>query len=195
MKYNLSEINEVIRNRRSIRPKDFSSRKVHKEQIELLLENARWAPTHGNTQPWTFKVFMEGGLKVLADFHSETYKRITPLERFSEVKYNKLKNMPLKCSAVISLGMKRDDSNKIKEIEEIEAVACAVQNMHLTATGYGLACYWGTGGLTYTDEMKKFIGLREIDKCLGFFYIGYPGIDWPSSQRKPIEYYTEWVVN
>ena len=68
MRFNLSEINELIRERRTIYPEQFSTRIVHKEQVELILNNAQWAPTHGNTQPWRFKVFMEDGRQPLADF-------------------------------------------------------------------------------------------------------------------------------
>jgi len=96
-------------------------------------------------------------------------------------------------SAVIAICMRRQETEKIPEIEEIAAVACAVQNMHLTATAYGLACYWNTGGITYSDEMKQFLGLGEKDRCMGFFFLGYPADAWPQGQRKPIEYYTEWV--
>ena len=59
MRFNVSEINECIRTRRSIYPVQFSSRKVHKELIETLLENARWAPTHKLTQPWRFKIYYD----------------------------------------------------------------------------------------------------------------------------------------
>ena len=38
MKYNLSEITELIKNRRTIYPKFYSSRKVHKEIIEHLIK-------------------------------------------------------------------------------------------------------------------------------------------------------------
>ena len=194
MRYNLSEVNEVIRNRRSVFPKQFSKRKVHREMIETMLENARWAPTHGLTQPWFFKVFMGKGLMKLADFHSETYKQITPPTLFLEKKYNKLHANAMQSSAVIAICMKRQEIEKIPELEEIETVACAVQNMHLTATAYGLGAYWGTGGLTYSEEMKTFLGLNKKDKCLGLFYVGYPNIEWPKSQRRPIEYFTEWVT-
>ena len=67
MRHNLSEINEVIKDRRTIYPETYSDRKVHKEQIELLLNNALWAPTHGMTQPWRFKVFMDAPKKELKD--------------------------------------------------------------------------------------------------------------------------------
>ena len=96
MKYNLSEVNDVIRDRRTIYPEFFSDRKIHREQIELLLENARWAPSHKLTQPWYYKVFMGDGLVKFAEFHAEKYKEITPKDKFKEVKYNKIKNRPLK---------------------------------------------------------------------------------------------------
>jgi len=73
-------------------------------------------------------------------------------------------------------------------------VACAVQNMYLTATACGLGAYWSTGGMTYSPEMKLFLGLGENDKCIGFFYVGYPAIEWPKSQRRPVEYFTEWFL-
>ena len=88
--------------------------------------------------------------------------------------------------------MKRGDNEKIPEIEEVEAVACAIQNMCLTATAYGLGSFWSSPKIIYTPEMNKFLKLKTEDKCLGILYVGYPSIDWPKGQRKPIEYLTEW---
>ena len=45
MRYNLSEITELIRNRRTIYPEQFSERKVHREQIELMLKRHLMAHT------------------------------------------------------------------------------------------------------------------------------------------------------
>lgn len=193
MRYNLSEITELIRNRRTIYPEQFSNRKVHKEQIELILNNALWAPTHGNTQPWRFKVFMEDGRQKLSDFLSATYLKLTPVEQQNDQKLAKLLTRPLKASAIIAICMERQPEEKILEIEEIEAVACAVQNMHLTTTAYGLGGFWATPKLIYTSEMNDFLGLGEKDKCLGLFYIGYPEIEWPKAHRKPLEYVTKWI--
>ena len=193
MKYNLSEINDLMRMRRTIYPEQFSPRKVHKEQIELLLNNAQWAPTHGNTQPWRFKVFTELGLDKLSEFLGTTYLQQTPKEQQNDLKLAKLISRPLKSSVVIAICMERQKEEKIPEIEEIEAVACAIQNLHLSCTAYGLGGFWSTPKLIYTQQMNEFLALGEKDKCLGLFYIGYPSIDWPSSHRKPLEYNTEWI--
>jgi nitroreductase len=195
MKYNLSEISEVIKNRRTIFPEQFSDRKIHREQIEVLLNNAIWAPNHGLSQPWQFKVFMENGRIKLADFLGEMYTKLTPQADFNEGKFTMLKNRPLLAGAVIAVSLKRNPESRISELEEIEAVACAIQNMYLTCTAWGLGGFWSTPKLIYTTEMNTFLGISETDKCLALFYVGYPkpDLEWPKSRRKPIEYYTEWV--
>jgi len=192
MKYNVSEIIEVIEQRRTIKPERFSSRIVHKEIIEKLLNAAKWAPNHGMTQPWRFTVFTGSGIEKLSTFQSNTYKDLNQKD-FKEKKFEKLKERPLKATAIIAIGLKRQKEEKIPEIEEIAAVSCAVQNMQLLATAYGIGTYWGSGGVTYTDELKAFLELESRDLCLGFLYLGYPLKDWPKGQRKPIEYFTKWI--
>lgn len=195
MRFNLSEVNDLIRERRTIYPEQLSERKVHREQIEQILTNAQWAPTHGNTQPWRFKVFMEDGRQQLSDFLGRTYLELTPQDQQNDQKLAKMIRRPLQASVVIAVSMARQPEEKILEIEEIEAVACAIQNMHLTCTAYGLAGFWSTPKLIYTEEMNNFLELEEKDKCLGLFYIGYPAIDWPKKgHRRPIEYTTTWIT-
>ena len=43
----------------------------------------------------------------------------------------------------------RDETEKIHEIEEVEAVACAIQNILLTATAYGLGVFWSSPKFIY----------------------------------------------
>jgi len=192
MKYNMSEITELIRERRTIYPEQFSERKVHREQVELLLSNAVWAPTHGNTQPWRFQVFQENALQNLSTFLGETYLKLTAKEQQNDMKLAKMIARPLKSSVVIAVSMARQPEQKILEIEEVEAVACAIQNLQLTATAYGLGAFWATPKLIYSQEMNAFLQLGENDKCLGLIYIGYPAIEWPKAHRKPLEYVTKW---
>lgn len=192
MKYNLSEITDVIKNRRTIYPEFYSSRKVHKEIIEHLLTNATWAPTHGKTQPWRFKVYSEESRNILSEKLGELYKKLTPKTVYKEEKYIKIKARPFLSSTVIIVCMERGNNEKIPIIEEVEAVACAIQNMSLTATAYGLGSFWSTPKIIYSSEMNEFLNLKEQDKCVGIFYVGYPINEWPKGQRKPIQHLTEW---
>ncbi|SFT56295.1 Nitroreductase [Lishizhenia tianjinensis] len=193
MRHNLSEVTELIKDRRTIYPEFFSTRKVHREQVELVLNNAIWAPSHGMTQPWRFKVFMEEGKDKLGNFFEEMYLKHVAAEKQNPLKLARMQNRPKAASAVIAICMKRQEEERISELDEIMAVAAAVQNMHLTCTAYGLAAFWSTPGFMKTDDMKEFLGLGEKDRCLGFFYLGYPENEWPKGRRKPIEYVTEWI--
>jgi nitroreductase len=192
MKYSLSEITDIIKDRRTIYPEFFSERKVHKEMVEKLLNNAIWAPTHGMTQPWRFTVFMNEGLQLLSNVLSGIYQAKYTGDAFNEMKYNKLKQRPLKASAVIAIVVEYDAKGKITELDDTLAVGCAVQNMMLTATAYGLGAFWATPGIIKEQEINEFLNI-ENGKCLGFLYLGYPAGEWPKSQRKPIEYITKWI--
>lgn len=192
MQYNLSEITAVIRDRRTIFPEQFSTRKVHREQLELLLNNAIWAPTHGMTQPWRFTVFTENALLDLSEHLGRIYLDTVPSEKQNDAKLAKLISRPKMASAVIAVSMKRDESLRISEQDELLAVACAVQNMHLTCTAYGLGGFWSTPGIIHAPAMNHLLDLGENDKCVGLFYVGYPAVEWPKGQRKPIEYVTTW---
>ena len=190
-----SSINDVIRERRSLYPAQYSNETIDDSIIEELLENANWAPSHKRTYPWRFTVFTGKGLEKLAEFQSNLYKKVSQKESsFDENKFQKLSQKPLMASHVIAIGMKRDPKKSVPEEEEIASVACAVQNMHLTASSKGLGAYWGTGGITYFEEAKEFFGLGEDDKLMGFFFLGTLKIDkWPKGIRKPYEDFVNWV--
>ena len=193
MKYNVGEFNDLIRNRRSVFPDQFAAgKKIPDEIITQILVNATWAPNHGQTEPWKFVVFTGDGLKTLANFQSDLYKQ-TAGEKFKEATYQKQQKNPLLASHVIALGMKRDPNKKHPEIEEIAAVACAVENIYLSVTAYGLGGYWTTGGITYDEKAKSFFSLNEDDKLLGFFYIGYVAVPSPDGKRKSLEEKVVWV--
>lgn len=189
-------LNNIIRQRRSIKPENFSNQKVVREILDQLLANANWAPTHAFTEPWRFVIFAEEGRKRLGEFEANHYKQKTAAENFQQKKYDKALNRPRKATYILAICMKRQTEGKkiIAEVEEIAAVSCAIQNMWLTAHAYGLAAYWGSGGATYSDEMKTFLGLAPQDRCLGFFYIGYSQ-EQPKSRRiSNIEAKTTWVT-
>ena len=192
MESDISQFNQLIASRRSTKPRNFNGKKIDDDVVWQILENSNWAPTHGLTQPWRYKVFADTGLKKLADFQADLYKKITPEASFQENKYERMRTNILKSSHVIIICMERQKSEKILEIEEIEAVACSVQNMALTATAYGICSFWGSGGVTYTEELKEFLGLGEKDMCLGYLYLGYSDRPATSSRRDPIKDKVEW---
>lgn len=193
--FNPEEVNELIRLRRSVFPKDYTGEKVDDRVVHQMLENANWAPTHKLTEPWRFIVFTGDGLKTLASFQGECYKQVTQeTGTFDQKKYEGLKLKPLESSHIIAVGMKRDEKKSVPEWEEMGAVFCAIENMYLTATAYGIGCYLSTGGITNFQEAKSFFGLAIEDKLLGFIHIGIPKVSTLSGKRKPIEEKVKWIT-
>jgi len=193
MEYRVEEINSLIRHRRSVFPKQFvEGAHVDDAIVEKIVENATWAPSHGNLQPWKFVVFTGEGLQRLAEFQSSLYKE-TSGEKFKEATYETLRVNPLKASHIVAICMKRDPNKKFPEVEEVCATAAAVQNIYLSVSAYGLGGYWTTGGITYNEKAKPFFGLGEDDKLLGFFYIGQVAVASPDKSRATLSEKVEWV--
>ena len=185
--------NELARSRRSVFPDQFEmGKKIDDEIIKEIMINATRAPDHGRQEPWQFTVFTGEGLKKLAAFQSEFYKEHAR-ENFKEATYIKLQKQPLKASHIIAIGMKRTTIKKIPETEDICAVACAVENIYLSVTAYGLGGYWTTGGITYYEKAKSFFGLGEPDRLLGFFYIGYIAVPSAKGKRTDVNLKAKWI--
>ena len=156
-----------------------------------MLNNAVWAPTHGMTQPWRFIVFRDNALNDLSEALGSIYLSEIPKEKQLDSKLGKLMSRSKMASAVIAIILDREDSI-IPEEDDFAAISCAVQNMQLTATAQGIGAFWSTPGIMKSKRFNEFLGLKEEQRCIGLFYLGYPAIEWPKGQRKPIEYLTEW---
>ena len=194
MKFSIDEANQLIRQRRSVFPKDYTGERVKTEVINQMLENANWAPNHKMTEPWRFVVFTGEGLKKLAEFQGACYKRVTSLsDSFTEERYQALLTKPLLSSHIIAVGVKRDEARRLPEIEEVGAVYCAIENMYLTATVYGVGCYLSSGGITYFEEAKEFFGLGKEDRLLGFLHVGIPKGEVPNGRRRSIAEKVRWI--
>lgn len=170
---NIETIEEIISERRSIKPQSFNGEKIKKETIEQLLALADWAPTHGYTEPWRFVVMAKDGVKRFCQDHAEMYKKNTPEEGFINATYEKFYHQGDMASHVIAVFSKRGDKSNITVQEEICATACAVQNMLLGAEAMNIATFWSTGGQTFKPAMKGYFNLKEEDTMLGILYLGY----------------------
>lgn len=185
----LAATSALIRSRRTVKPADMDAeRPVDPALLMELLENANWAPTHGLTEPWRFRVFTGTARARLATEMQRFYREVTPAAEFREDKYEKLGRNPLLAPVLVIAWMERRGGAKIPEIEEMEAVACALQNLALSATAAGLGSFWSTPPLIYTQAFNEWLGIRAEDRCAGLIYLGWPkaGSASPRSVRTPI---------
>lgn len=191
---NTIEFNSLIRSRRSVFPKDYTGEKVDDAIVQQMLENANWAPTHKFTEPWRFIVYSGEGRKTLADTQASVYKQKTQADgTYKEERYQNLLIKPMDSSHIILVYMKRDEKKSVPIIEEVGSVFCAIQNIYLTATAYGVGCYLSTGGVTYFEESKSAFGLSPEDILIGFLHVGVPKVGLTlAGRRKPFEEKVVW---
>ncbi|HEX7736897.1 MAG TPA: nitroreductase [Ktedonobacteraceae bacterium] len=175
---------ETIARRRGIGK--MTAERPTRAQIEQILGAATHAPNHHNAQPWRFIVLAgqaraelgatmaEALLARVGDLPAENGPAILEKER------NKLLRAPV----VIVAAAEYPRQSGVLEIENVEAVAAAVQNMQLAAEELGLASMWRTGDAAYDPRVKQWLGLNPEDHIVAFLYLGYPAI--PAQERHPI---------
>lgn len=180
---------DLIQRRRSIFPAQYIDKPIAKADLEKILAAANWAPNHRKTEPWRFKVIQGEKRTELGQFLSNTYIDVT--EKPKQLKSKKLIENPKKAGAIIAICMQRDPLATVPEWEEIAATAMAVQNMWLCCTEMKIGCYWSSPSLiSYMDE---FLPMKEGEKCLGFFYMGYYEGEPSEQVRKPIADKVVWL--
>ncbi len=190
-----AQLSALLRHRRSIKPTDLDpTREVERGLLTQILEDATWAPNHGMTEPWKFHLYTADSRQQLSKAMQQAYREITPAAEFREDKLKKMGENPLLAQVVIACVMERNGGAKIPEIEEIEAVACAVQNLQLSATAAGLGCYWSSPPVLDAPSFRQWLGIRAEDRCTGLIYLGWPktGFAWPRSVRKPVDTKLVW---
>ena len=183
-----TEINKIIRKRRSVFPVQFNGEKIEDSMISEILFNANTAPTHKITQPWIYKVFHKSSKIDLAN-------EVLRLKFGNDIPPNEKKNIIKKfnlTSHVICICLNRSDEDFIPEWEEISAVAMSVQNMWLTCTANNLGCYWSSPKII--SLLDSFLNLKANQKCLGLFYIGkFDQLPERSLKKKDINELIEWI--
>ncbi len=178
----LEALTDLIRARRSLKPADMDAERPLPEALLLrVLENGTWAPTHGMTEPWKFHVFTGAGRQRLGEAMVAIYPQVTAPEAVRADKLEKLGRNPLLAPVVVACCVERRGGDKIPLLEEIQAVACALQNIMLSATAAGLGSFWSSPPLLGSREFGAWLGQGPEDRCIGLLYLG-----WPRPGRVPV---------
>lgn len=187
------ELFEAIRGRRSVGV--VKDEMPPREAIEKMLEAATWAPNHHHTEPWKFFVLTGQARHRLGEAMAEALaaKLDDPNTPEARAQLERMRKNPLRAPVIIAVAVSPSDDPRVIELEEIEAVACAVQNMLLAAHALGLGAIWRTGAICYDPRLKPFFGLSEREKLLGFVYVGYPAGPQPVGKRTPFAQKTVWM--
>jgi len=167
------DVEAAIRTRRT--HKAFGPEPLPREQIEELLELARWAPNHNLTAPWRFRIV---GPRTLARL-----KGVAGPEGAA-----KLDRAPT--LIVVSCVLSEDP---VQSEEDLHATAVAAYIILLAAHGRGLAGYWRTPGLLRSAEGLAAVGLPAGERFVGLLHLGRPRQEKKPPERPPVAQTTTYL--
>jgi nitroreductase len=183
------DVFEAIHNRHSqgkVKPAP-----VPRELIEKLLDAAVQAPNHYKVRPWRFVVLTGAGLNKLGDVMAASQWERHP--EFPLEAFDKCRALPLRAPLIIATGVDKPGEAKVLEIENIAAVAAAIQNLLLAAQALGLGAKWRTSEWARDPMVKQFLGFEPDQHIIGFIYIGYPEFAAEPVPRPSFEDRTVWI--
>lgn len=166
-----------------------------RQQIERILEAATHAPNHHMVEPWKFFVLAGKAREDLGQVMAEalTARMGPPNNDKAVAQLTKERQKLLRSPVVIVVAAEQATQPNVLEIENIEAVAAAVENMLLTATELGLASMWRTGDAAYDPRIKSWLGLSAQEHIVAFVYLGFPAIQKAERHPRPFQEKTSWL--
>ncbi|WP_371379701.1 nitroreductase family protein [Sporomusa aerivorans] len=129
-----NEVLATIKKRRSIRA--FQEKQITEEELQTVLEAARYAPSAGNQQLWHFTVIQDQQLLAELNVSAKAGAAVIDNEHIQQLAKNEKFNIFFGASTVVLVSGKEDGL-------EIESdCAAATQNMLLAAESIGLGSCW-----------------------------------------------------
>ena len=139
---------EVLKKRRSIR--EFSDRPISKEDLEEIIDTARYAPTARNVQPWEFVVIRDNGMLVKISQLAENGRFISGSKA---------------CIAVFCADTKY-------YLEDGSSVTVNILN---AAAALGIGSCWVAGDKKdYSEEVLRLLNAPIGYKLVSLIPLGYP---------------------
>jgi nitroreductase len=167
------DVETAIRTRRT--HKAFGAEPLARDEIEDLLELARWAPNHNLTAPWRFRVIGAGSLARLK-------------EAAGPEGAAKLERAPTLIVVSCALG-----GDPVQDEEDLHATAVASYIVLLAAHARGLAGYWRTPALLRTDAGREAVGLPPEERFVALLHLGAPRQEKAPPERPPLEQTTVFL--
>ena len=167
------EVETAIRTRRT--HKAFGAEPLDRDEVEALLELARWAPNHNLTAPWRFRVLGPESLARLKEAAGP--EGAAKLDRAPTL-------------VVVSAALEGDP---VQDEEDLHATAVASYIVLLAAHSRGLAGYWRTPEVLRTEDGRRAVGFAEGERFVGLLHLGSARQEKAPPPRPPVEQLTEFL--
>jgi nitroreductase len=194
---------ELAKKRRSIRK--FTPELIPDEQIEKILESARWAMSGANGQPWEFIVVRDKKIMDrLSEAGAEATSATAAMEsiRVPEMRQPWYRDLPHKVplsrfsdapAIIVVCGDPRTAQatvlNRLCDRRWVvdENIANATQIIHLAAAACGLGSQWVTVDRYYEELIRPILRVPPILRIFSMVPIGYPAMQPKNPYRRALK--------
>ncbi len=146
------ETAEAIRNRRSVR--EFADDPVTDDELDRLLEAARWAPSGLNNQPWRFMCVTDRALVA----------EVSDLTRYRGVVAG--------AAALIAVFL--DATEMYDRTKDLMSAGAAIQNILLAAHDMGLGACWLGEILARRADVESLLETPDDLEFVALIALGRP---------------------
>lgn len=158
------ETGDAIKTRRSVR--EFGDEQVGEEELDRVLDAARWAPSGLNNQPWRFMKIRDREL-------------INGLAELT--KYRGLVK-----SAPVLLAVFLDGNDSYDRVKDLQSTGAAIQNMLLMAHDMGLGACWLGEILNRRLEAESLLRVPGDLELMALVAVGRPVARERAGVRHPL---------
>lgn len=176
MEQSKSNLAQIIRERRSVKS-GYLDKEIPEELITELLDDARWAPTHGLREPWRFIFIPTKEKEDFVESLVQTFPR--------EMQENR-RNYFSQPAAFLIAVMDEDPRQKQWE-ENFGAISCMLQNFQLLAWERQLGVCWKTNPQIHEPRVRELLGINPGEKIVGFIHMGFFDQQPKQKKRTPIQ--------
>ena len=175
-------VREAIIGRRSV--KNFNGQPVDLENINSILEDARWAPTHGLRNPWRFIVAANKEYikfqDVLKEYGVPKWKELSEEELEKQMK-------KFRTPGAVVFVVVQEDARQKERLEDYAAASALIQNAMLLAWDQGIGTCWKTPPFLDNPKFREELGVKPGERIMSMLQFGYYD-DIPKGRvRTPLE--------
>ena len=203
----INEFFSVVRTRRSVRR--FKPDPVPDEDVEKILEAARWAQSGANAQPWEFIIVKDREtLRKMAEMVQEHHKRTWAIEktRIKEARHRffidgppagepAFKNAPVvivicgdprtvQATTLVSHFLPNEGGPFAHFLKNMANVT---QILTLAAAALGLGSQWVSVNYSYEAKLKTLLDVPDELAIHTIVPIGYPAYEPPPPYRRELK--------
>lgn len=175
-------VRDAILQRRSV--KVFNGQPVERDTLMTVLEDAKWAPNHGNREPWRLVVACG---RELTELH-------TVLREFGVAKWKDLSEEDLakQMKKFVTPGayafiIVSEDVRQKERLEDYAAASSYIQNAQLLAWDLGIGACWKTPPFLDAPKFREALGVKKAERIISMLQFGYFDEMPKAKPRKSVE--------